>query len=171
MLRVVGLRDERSGDYHLYITNVPADTLAAKDVQSTYALRWQIELLFKELKRHYHLEEMPSAKPHVVEALLHAAIVTLVVSRTLLDAVRQRLGDTAERTPTQRWPAVLETVAADLLKVVTASVARGRAMSNNSARLLIHEAVAPNLSRLPLLPTIEAGLHRYRYRPTAAGHA
>jgi len=35
LFRVVGLRDEASGEYHLYITNVAPDQLAAKDVQST----------------------------------------------------------------------------------------------------------------------------------------
>ena len=39
LFRVVGLRDEASGEYHLYITNVAPGQLAAKDVQSTYALR------------------------------------------------------------------------------------------------------------------------------------
>src|SRR5271157_820704 len=92
LLRVVGLRDETSGDYHLYMTNIEPERLPPQDVQTTYALRWQIELLFKELKRHYHLEEMPSAKSEIVEALLHAAIVTLVVSRALLEAVRKQLG-------------------------------------------------------------------------------
>jgi IS4 transposase len=162
--RVVGRRDPNSGEYHMYITNVAVEQLAAEQVQSTYALRWQIELLFKELKRHYHLEEMPSANPHVVEALLHAAIVTLVVSRTLLEVIRQQLGVSEERTPTQRWAAVLETLVADLLQI---AIRQGRDIRELAARIgkvLLHEALDPNLTRMPLLSTIEQGKHSYRHR-------
>ena len=134
-------------------------------------LRWQIELLFKELKRHYHLEEMPSANPHVVEALLHAAIVTLVVSRALLEVVRQQLGASAERTPTQRWAAVLEAVAADVLEIATTAIRRSRDLAARIGRVLLHEALDPNAGRLPLLPTVETGIHSYRPRLRSPGHA
>lgn len=56
-------------------------------MQATYALRWQIELLFKELKRHYRLEDMPSGNRDIVESLLYAAIPSLAASRRLLQAV------------------------------------------------------------------------------------
>lgn len=38
-----------------------------------YACRWQVELVFKELKSHYRLDELPTRKPAVVEALLLAS--------------------------------------------------------------------------------------------------
>jgi putative transposase len=43
-LRVVGIRDSRTGEHHFYITNVPVEKLAAEDIRATYALRWQIEI-------------------------------------------------------------------------------------------------------------------------------
>ena len=87
-LRVVGIRDSGTGQHHFYITNLPVEKLAAEDIRATYALRWQIELLFKELKRYYRIDHMPSSKRHVVEILLYAAILTLIVSRRLLALVR-----------------------------------------------------------------------------------
>ncbi len=39
---------------------------------TAYGARWQIELLFREMKSSYGVEEMPSRKRHVVEALLYA---------------------------------------------------------------------------------------------------
>jgi len=164
LLRVVGARDKATGAYHLYMTNVPVDRLPAQDVQTTYALRWQIELLFKELKRHYHLEEMPSAKRQIVEALLHAAIITLAVSRTLLQAVRQRLGALAERTPTLRWGAVLASVASDLLAIVLGSPNTVRALAARISTTILHEAVDPNASRPQLLQAVETRTHAYRVR-------
>ncbi|MBI5511549.1 MAG: IS4 family transposase [Deltaproteobacteria bacterium] len=161
-LRVVGVRDAGSGEYHLYVTNIPPEKLAAEDVSATYALRWQIELLFKELKRHYRLEDMPSAKRAVVEALLYAAILTLIVSRRLEALVRESLGALGERVPHQRWAAVLESVAQDLLVIIVRPPRETAQLLTRVARTLLHEAVDPNRRRPPLLIVVETRAHRYR---------
>src|SRR5665647_3866510 len=36
--------------HHIYITNIQKDVLNAKDIAKLYGARWDIELLFKELK-------------------------------------------------------------------------------------------------------------------------
>lgn len=41
--RMVGVRDEQTGTYHLYLTNIPADRLPAEDVARVYAARWEVE--------------------------------------------------------------------------------------------------------------------------------
>ena len=114
---------------------------------------------------------MPSAKPQIVEALLHAAIVTLVASRALLEAVRRCLGELAERTPTQRWAALLEAVASELLAIVTAPLRHAHQLGERLAKLLIHDAVDPNAGRLSLLPAVESGVHAYRPRLRTPHHA
>lgn len=75
-LRLVAIKDKQAGDYHLYLTNIPPEKLAATDIQSVYASRWQIELLFKELKGTYRIDEVPSRRRCVVEALIYAALLT-----------------------------------------------------------------------------------------------
>jgi hypothetical protein len=40
---VVGLLNRETGQYHLYVTNVPPEKLAAEDIGAVYSLRWQIE--------------------------------------------------------------------------------------------------------------------------------
>jgi IS4 transposase len=161
-LRVVGVRDASSGEYHLYVTNIPPEKLAAEDVSATYALRWQIELLFKELKRHYRLEDMPSAKRPVVEALLYAAILTLIVSRKLQALVRESLGALGERLPSQRWAAVLESVAQELLVIMVRPPRETAPLLARVTRTLLHEAVDPNRARPSLLAAVEQRRHRYR---------
>jgi len=163
-LRVVGLRDPATGAHHLYITNVPPEKLSAEDIRATYALRWQVELLFKELKRHYRLEDMPSAKRPVVEVLLHAAILTLIASRRLLALVRSALGKLGERVPTQRWAAVLESVAQELLLIVLLPPRHTSELLRRITRTLLHEAVDPNKGRPSLLRAVEGRTHRYRAR-------
>ena len=161
---VAGIRDEDTGDYHLYITNVPPEMLAAEDIQSTYALRWEVELLFKEWKSHYRLGDMPSRKKVVVEALLYASLLTLVVSRRLLDALRRQHARAAQRLKTRRWAAVFESIAQDLLAVVVRPIATVRDLESRITRTLLHEAPDPNVSRPGLLDAVEAGLHRYQAR-------
>lgn len=170
-LRVVGIRDTRSGDYHFYITNVPVEKLAAEDIRATYALRWQIELLFKELKRHYRIDQMPSSKREIVEALLYAGILTLVVSRRLLAVVRAMLGHLADRVPAQRWAALFASMCTELLLIVTRPPRELKDLLRRLSAILLHEAVDPNASRHGLLQAVEQRSHVYRPRRTALGRA
>lgn len=159
-LRVVGIRDGAS--YHFYVTNIPPEKLAAEDIRATYALRWQIELLFRELKSQYRLEQLPSGRRAVVEALLHAAILTLIVSRRLLALLRERLGVLGERVPTQRWAALLQAVSQDLLLILLAPTKETELLLARVSETLLHEAIDPNRRRPSLLQSVEERSHRYR---------
>jgi IS4 transposase len=163
-LRVVGIRDSRTGEHHFYITNVPVEKLAAEDIRATYALRWQIELLFKELKHHYRIDQMPSRNRHVVEALLYAAILTLVVSRRLLALVRAALAVAAERVPVQRWAALLEALSGELLQIATRPPRELATLLRRVSATLLHEAIDPNAHRPGLLADVEGRSHTYRAR-------
>lgn len=143
--RVVGVFDEDTRDYHLFVTNIPADRLEGSEVAQTYRLRWQVELLFKELKSHYRLDQMPSAKRHIVEALLYAAILTLVASHALLEALRRRL-PAGRSIPPLRWAAVFDAIAPILLSAVLARAIRRRP-PNDPWLLLLSQAADPNLGR------------------------
>lgn len=57
------------------------------DIATIYRCRWAIELLFRELKTLYDLDEFDTSNPAVVEILLYAAVLTLLVSRELLELV------------------------------------------------------------------------------------
>jgi len=162
VFRLVGVRDPDTGEHHLYITNVGVEDLAAEHIQRSYALRWEVELLFRELKSHYRLEELPSRKPQVVKALIYAAALTLLVSRRLLDAVRQVLGKHADRLKVHRWAVLVSTIAADLLLLVLRPPRETRLLHRHVRRLLLHEAPDPNVNRLSLLQAVEAGVHEYR---------
>jgi IS4 transposase len=162
LLRVVGMRDAETGEYHLYITNIPVEKLAAEDIQHVYAARWLIELLFNELKSTYRIEDLPSRKRHIVEALVHAAILTLIVSRTLLNDLRGILQDMTERMPLKRWATVFAAVAADVLRLLTRPPRETRALERDVSRYLLHEVVDPNASRLSLIQSVEMRCHQYQ---------
>jgi putative transposase len=154
--RLVGVRNEETGAYHLYVTNIPVDKLSAEDVARTYAVRWLVELAFKQLKSHYRLDQMPSSKRHIVEALLYAALITMMVSRVLLDHVRSRLrAEMADRLPDDRWAAVFAAAAQEILALVVRSAAQAKAVAPFVATMLMREAVDPNRRRLRLLARVE----------------
>ena len=162
VLRLIGIRDAESGKYHLYVTNIAPEDLSAEHVQRTYALRWTVELLFREMKEHYRLEDLPSRNPEVVRALVYAAALTMLVSRALLDAVRRVLGSRAERLRHQRWAALFSAIAGDVLLLLTMPPRETVALQRTLCRMLLHEAPDPNVKRMSLLQAVEAGTHRYR---------
>ncbi len=163
---MVGLLNRETGQYHLYVTNVPPERLAAEDIGAEYSLRWQVELLFKELKTYYRVEDMPSSKRVVVGSLLCAAFLTMVVSRRLLALVRGRLAALADRIPAQLWATVLAVVAHDLLAAVLRPPRTVKAMLAKVQRVLLHEAVDPSAARHGLLVSAEQRTHRHH--PMAA---
>ena len=157
-LRLVGVQDPRTGRYHLYVTNITPQRLAAEEVARVYACRWQIELLFKEMKSHYGLEGLPSRKGPIVETLLYATVVTLVVSRRLLRAVRDALRSLGRVIPEGRWAAIFATVAQEILSLALAPLRAVRERARWLEAMVLHEAGDPNLSRPSLLARVENGV-------------
>jgi IS4 transposase len=86
--RLVAIYNEEAKKYHVYITNIPSDALNAEDVAELYRVRWDIEMIFKELKSKYSLDAITSANPNVVERLIWVGILTLLVSRRLFNVLR-----------------------------------------------------------------------------------
>ena len=156
--RLVGVRDAETGRYHLYVTNIPTERLTAPQVAAVYGARWQIELLFKEMKSYYRLEDMPSRKAHVVETLLLASVVTMLASRRLLRAVREKLRGVKGGVPEGRWAAVFASVATQILDLLLAPARLARATARWLEAMLIHEAIDPNISRQLLLARVQNGV-------------
>ena len=112
--RVVGVWNEAEQHYHLYITNLPTEEYRAPDIAKLYQARWEVELLFRELKRVYGLDEVTSSKPEVVEALILIGLLSLVISRTLRELFIEIIehqqedrsdddGDASSLLPRERW--------------------------------------------------------------------
>ena len=104
VLRLVAVYDEEEKDYHVYLTNIPPAVLKAEDVAALYAVRWEIELVFKELKGHYSLDIIKTQKPTIVLGLVWTAILTLIVSRKLYNLLLRSVpAELRPRYPPLRW--------------------------------------------------------------------
>ena len=156
-LRLVAVRPPESAEHQCYLTNIDPDSLDTHDVAQTYAARWQIELIFKDLKSRYRLKQLPTRKAHIVETLLLGAVITLHVNRRLLHAVQERLRDTSYKVPEQRWAAVFAAAAPMILKTVVLPLRVSKAIAQRLEPMLLREAPDPNRSRQLLIERVERG--------------
>jgi IS4 transposase len=86
--RLVGLRNEETEEYHLYLTNLGRDDYRAPDIAQLYRARWEVELLFKELKSRFGLDEINTTEAYIIEALIIMAAISLLMSRVIVDELR-----------------------------------------------------------------------------------
>jgi DDE family transposase len=150
-VRIVGLWNAAEARYHMYLTNIPRDRLAAEVLSAVYAARWEVELLFRELKTHYRIRDVRSRSRHVTECLLYASLLTLAASRRLHRLIAPDQGAGPQRYPLDRWAGLFALLASDLLDLLVGSPRRRSVLASRLRRLLLHEAPDPNLHRM-LLP-------------------
>jgi hypothetical protein len=66
-----------------YLTTLSPITWSPSALAELYRLRWQVELVFKELKQHLNLDCLPSKDPHAVQVFVWASLLALALSRTV----------------------------------------------------------------------------------------
>ncbi len=86
--RLIGLRNEETDEYHLYLTNLGKEGYSAPDIAQLYRARWEVELLFKELKSRFGLDEINTTDAYIIEALVIMAAISLMMSRVIVDELR-----------------------------------------------------------------------------------
>jgi len=153
--RLVVVREAESGTYRFYLTDIAPETLDAHAIAQVYAARWQVELAFREMKSHYRLEQMPSRKAAAVEALVLTSLITMMISKQLLEAVRERLKDKDGRLREERWASLLSSVAADVLDVVLLPARVANELARRLEPMLLYEAIDPNAKRKSLLQQVD----------------
>lgn len=153
--RVVAVLNEETGRYHLYVTNLPQDRISPEDVARIYRGRWVIELTFRHLKSCFRLEDLPSRKRHIVEAMIYASLLTLIASRDLLRAVREKLRRESSRIKEGRWSELFSSFAHRILLLVNAAPRHARHLARNLEPMLLSEAVDPHKNRPGLLDQVQ----------------
>ena len=85
--RLVAVYNEEDNAYYTYITNISSDIPDAKDISSLYSARWDVELIFKELKSRYAPDIVNTTNPQIIETYIGIAILALMVSRQTYNLV------------------------------------------------------------------------------------
>ena len=105
--RLVAVFNEDDEKYHVYLTNITKDVLEAEDVAKLYGARWDIELIFKELKSRYALDVVNTKNTQIIEAYIWISILTLFVSRRIYSLVRKyNPKDISSRFTQLRWSTI-----------------------------------------------------------------
>jgi hypothetical protein len=77
--------------YLWWLTNLPREEFSSEDVMKLYRIRWQIELLFKEWKRHNNLKKFVTRQPHLVKGLIWASLLSSLLKRYIGRIAQRRL--------------------------------------------------------------------------------
>jgi IS4 transposase len=119
-VRLVAVYNDEDEKHHIYITNIQKDVLNAKDIAKLYGARWDIELLFKELKSRYALDVLETKNVQIIEAFIWTAMLTLIVSRRIYSLVKNSTANPKKmaRYTQLRWSKIFAQKAADLLTVI-----------------------------------------------------
>ncbi len=149
--RLVAVRDSEERKYHCYLTSIPAEVLSAKEVASTYRARWEIELVFKELKSGYRLDDVDSRKKEVVQSLIYAAVLTFLASRRRLRSIACRLGELRDRITPRRWWTVFTEYAQELQRLMIRPPREAPPLTD-LIKTIEHELIDPHTKRQTLLP-------------------
>jgi len=117
--RLVAIYNVDEEKYHVYLTNISNDDLSPEDVAKLYGARWDIELIFKELKSRYDLDVVNTKNPQIVEAYIWIAILTLFISRRIYNIVRKHNPKEKMVRYTQlRWSTIFTENAGDQLTLI-----------------------------------------------------
>lgn len=105
--RLIAIFNEDDEKYHVYLTNITKEVLEAEDVAKLYGARWDIELIFKELKSRYALDVVNTKNTQIIEAYIWISILTLFVSRRIYSLVRKyNPKDIRSRFTQLRWSTI-----------------------------------------------------------------
>lgn len=117
--RLVAIFNEEEEKYHVYLTNILNEDLDPEDVAKLYGVRWDIELIFKELKSRYDLDVINTKNPQIIEAYIWISILTLLISRRIYNIVRKYSPkDKFVRYTQLRWSTIFTENASDQLTLI-----------------------------------------------------
>jgi IS4 transposase len=80
------------GELYWYLTSVERDVLSPDDVSTAYRLRWNVELLFKQLKSGTGLNAVASGRRSATTAMLYAKLIAICLARLLELSLEEREG-------------------------------------------------------------------------------
>jgi hypothetical protein len=76
---------------NMFVTNVPCEILKSQDVRKVYAVRWQIELIFKTWKSLVTIDEFNTKKIHRFESQLYGKLIWIMLNITLFNWIQYQI--------------------------------------------------------------------------------
>jgi hypothetical protein len=63
--------------YNFLLTNIPQKEISIQDLYQLYSLRWQVKILFKTWKSHFHLDKVKIMKKERFECHLYDTLIAI----------------------------------------------------------------------------------------------
>ena len=82
-LRVIRRWFAEEKRFCIWLTNLPSEIYSADDIMAIYRCRWQVELLFKDLKSNTNWQRFATAQKAIVDGLVWASLLALVIRRSI----------------------------------------------------------------------------------------
>ena len=146
-LRLIAVWNPELQRHRLYLTSAPRFALPVDVAAEVYAVRWEIELLFRELKSQLRVDHIPSGNKAAAECMLYAALVALAFDRVLR---RDLVARDAVAIPAERSSILFRAVAPLLLDLLVGAAPLRAGLERRLRRVLRVEAPDPNRQRLSL---------------------
>jgi len=77
--------------FNFFISNIPEQYLPKEQFQLLYAVRWQIELVFKSWKSNFALEKFTSKKAPIVKTFLYAKLIFIFLTSKIIRIAKNRI--------------------------------------------------------------------------------
>ena len=100
--RVVASWDKRHKRRGYLITTLSREPFSAQDILQYYALRWQVELMFRELKSYCCLSTFSTENKHIVQTLIWSSILVMLLKRYMALATSALFGMAVSTQKVQR---------------------------------------------------------------------
>ena len=108
-VRVVCFWNEENAVWHTYMTNLSVQSFSADEIYLLYRFRWEIEMLFKELKSDFELGKLLSSRNPVVMVNVYASLIRLTISHQLYKnmVLAEEFESEREKFSPKMWSTVL----------------------------------------------------------------
>jgi hypothetical protein len=76
---------------NIMVTNVPSEVLKTNEIRKVYAMRWQIELIFKTWKSLVTINEFNSKKIHRFECQLYGKLIWVILNLKIFNCLQEQM--------------------------------------------------------------------------------
>ena len=74
--------------YNVYVSNVPEELLSMENFRKLYGIRWQVELVFKNWKSNFNLEDFSGVRKERILCMLYSKLLLIFISTKIIFQLR-----------------------------------------------------------------------------------